>query len=697
MFPTRQSWRPLTAALLVLVSSAGMARETLEEIVVTADFRERAASDLPVSVSVLGEERIREAAVQHFEELIYAVPNLNWSGDGNRARYLQIRGVGELEQYEGAPNPSVGFLIDDIDFSGIGTVATLFDIERIEVLRGPQGTRYGANALAGLVYVQSAAPTEVFEARARVTAGGDDQLSGGAALGGPLAGPGGPRYRASLHHHESDGFRDNPYLGRDDTNGRSETTARGRLDFELGDAWSLRLAALYVDVDDGYDAFAIDNSLTVLSDRPGRDAQESLGASLRASRDIGEELGFTSITSLADSDIDFSFDADWGNPESWAPFVYDYRSSTSRRRRTLSQEFRLSASRQDGREWTFGVYALALDESLRTVNQGVYEDLVVYGFTDSLDERFTSEFEALNLAAFGQRVTPIGENGELTLGLRVENRSTEYRDSQGLALDPSETMFGGELAYAHRIGDDRTAYVTLSRGYKAGGFNLGVAPEGQREFGAEALWNLEAGLKSAWLDGRLQANLAIFANRRDDQQVRSSVQLDLNDPASFVFFTDNAARGETLGLEADFRWFANERLELYASVGLLDATFDSFDGENADLAGREQAHAPAYSAAAGAILRSDRGWFARIDVSARDEFFFDVSHDRRSEAFMLTNLRAGYEAERWSAAIWARNLFDEVYAVRGFFFGNEPPDFPPTLYIRRGDPRQVGVTIDVNF
>jgi len=146
-------------ASLLLWAPAFADAQAIEEIVVTADFRERAASEIPASVTALDAAEIERLAVQHFEELINVVPNLNWSGDGHRARYLQIRGVGELEQYQGAPNPSVGFLIDDIDFSGIGTIATTFDIERIEVLRGPQGTRYGANALAGLVYVQSALPS----------------------------------------------------------------------------------------------------------------------------------------------------------------------------------------------------------------------------------------------------------------------------------------------------------------------------------------------------------------------------------------------------------------------------------------------------------------------------------------------------------------------------------------------------------
>jgi len=684
---------PVRAALALsalFLSAASAAQEALDEIVVSADYRGRLQSELPASVTILDETRLRESALQHFEELIGFVPNLNWSGDGNRARYLQIRGVGELEQYEGAPNPSVGFIIDDIDFSGIGTVATLFDMERIEVLRGPQGTRYGANALAGLIYAQSQAPTDAPEARIRLSAGGDDLVSGGMAFGGPV---GDAAYRLSAHHHESNGFRDNPYLGRDDTNGRSETTLRGKLEWSAGDHWDLRLAAMYADIDDGYDAFALDNSLTMLSDKPGRDAQTSAGLSLKAVRELSGGRSLSSITSFASSDIDFSFDADWGNEESWDPYVYDYVSATRRERRTLSQELRLESS-SDAGGWLVGVFAQQLDEDFASDNQGVYEDNVTYFFQDALDEQFASDFDALNLAVFGQVSRQVGERGEITAGLRAERRTTDYRDSGGLDLDPAETMAGGELSYALRLDDDARLYATLSRGYKAGGFNLGAVPDGRREFDAEYLWNVELGLKSAWLDGRLMSNAALFYNRRNDQQVRTSVQLNPNDPASFVFFTDNAARGRAYGLEADLRWVPVKGVEIYGSLGLLDTEFENFRGLDQNLEGREQAHAPGYSAALGAVYRSDRGFYARVDLQARDRFYFDVSHDERSEAYELVNLRAGIRRESWSVEVWARNLFDEAYAVRGFYFGNEPPDFFNQLFIRRGDPRQVGVTFE---
>jgi outer membrane receptor protein involved in Fe transport len=303
----------------------------------------------------------------------------------------------------------------------------------------------------------------------------------------------------------------------------------------------------------------------------------------------------------------------------------------------------------------------------------------------------------LNLAIFSQIDMPVGDAGGLTLGLRVENRGSDYADSDGLAIEPGETMVGGEIAYQHEVSTSAIAYLSASRGYKAGGFNLGLVPDGRREFGNEVLWSIEGGIKSAWLDGVLAINASVFYNRRDDQQVRTSQQLNPNDPASFVFFTDNAAKGESYGFEADLNWTPTDSLSLFATIGLLDASFDAFVTPDIDLSGREQAHAPRYSLAAGGSYRHAGGLFARIDIAARDSFYFDVSHDEQSRTYELVNARLGFEAERWAVQVWARNLFDETYAVRGFFFGNEPPDFSPTLYIRQGDPRQLGVTLDINF
>ncbi len=695
----RQSSR-ICLAFASLFPAASPAQDVVEEIIVTADYRERAASELPAVISILDRQTINEAAVQHFEELIQLIPNLNWSGDGHRARYFQIRGVGELAQYQGAPNPSVGFLVDDIDFSGIGTIATLFDIDHIEVLRGPQSTRYGANALAGLIYMQSTDPGDSFEGKIQLTAGDDDAFSGGIAVGGPIGGKG-AGYRLSAHHYQSNGFRSNPYLGKNDTNGRDETSLRGRFVWSAGDNWSFKLTGMFSDMDDGYDAFAIDNTLTVLSNNPGKDAQRSIGASFNIDWDGSSRFRITSVSSIAKSDIDFSFDADWGNDDAWAPVLYDFVSLNDRARMTLNREIRI-ISKEAGRifggstDWLAGLYINRLEEDLSTINQGEYFD-PGFNFADSLNERLDSEFEAISVAVFGQLEFNVSEAGRLSIGARFERREVDYFDSSGLSLAPSENMVGGEIVYTHKISNGVTGFATVSRGYKGGGFNLGFVPPGRREFGAESMWNFETGLRASLADDHLLVSGSLFYNIRQDQQVETSFQLNPNDPASFVFFTDNAAKGRTVGLEADVRWQATDALELFANVGLLNAEFDEFVTPQVDLSGRDQAHAPNYTYALGGVYRHESGWFTRIDISGKDGFFFDVSHDQVSEPYSVTNARLGYETDDWVVQLWLRNAFDERFAVRGFFFGNEPPLFPPTLYIRQGDPRQIGVTFERSF
>ena len=681
----------LSIFLLPLAQADDTVNETIEEIIVTADFRGRSVAELPVSVSVLDANYVEQTAVQHLEELVDAIPNLNWSGDGHRARYFQIRGVGELEQYQGAPNPSVGFLIDDIDFSGIGTIATLFDVGSVEVLRGSQGSRYGANALGGLVYVRSTEPSAQSNGRLQLTVGDDATRAIGVAFGGALDEDETVLFRVAAQQHESNGFRDNAFLGRKDTNGRDETGVRLGLAFQTASDLQGRISVIYGRIDDGYDAFALDNSYTMLSDKPGRDAQQSLGTSLRLDwSDIGRGA-LTSITAFASSDIDFSFDADWGNDDSWAPVLYDYISLSERRRDTLSQEFRFTTG-----NWLFGVYALRLDEDFAALNQGEYYD-PGFDFADSLDYAFDSRYESSNVALFTQFETDLGARTHLAAGLRVERRSTEYADSDGLVAGPSDTLWGGELSISRDLGEAAVVYAALSRGYKAGGFNLGPVPDSWRYFGGEAMWTVETGLKSSWFDDRLSLNAALFHAWREDQQARASFQLLPNDPASFGFATINIDGGRTYGAEADLRWLPLDVLETYFSVGLLGGGFDDVIAELPWLGGRDQAHAPAYTLAAGVAYRSEGGFFARLDASAKDAFYFDVSHNQKSQSYALLNARVGYETDDWRVHLWARNLADEYYAVRGFYFGNEPPDFPSNLYTRAGDPRHFGLTIERRF
>jgi iron complex outermembrane recepter protein len=700
---SRSSRRVAAAAIAgALLSPLAAAQQSgaAEELIVTAEFRDADARSLARSVSVIDRAELDSTRLQHFEELTLLVPNLNWSGEGSRARYFQLRGIGELEQYEGAPNPSVGFLIDDIDFSALGAVATLFDVDRVEVLRGPQGTRYGANALGGLVYVRSAAPPSTLSADFELTGGNDDTAAFGAAVGGPLGDSAG--YRVSVHRYESNGFRNNVYLDRRDTYGRDELAARAKLQFDAGERVAIEATALYLDMDNGYDAWAIDNGFDVHSDRPGRDAQRSVAGSVRITAEL-PRFDLVSITGLNTTDATLSFDADWGNPDLWAPVVYDFFSRNERERDTFNQELRFLSKPgaiAGGRgDWLVGVYALALEESNDRLDEGVLDDGFFEPFV--LMQPAETDYDASNVALFGQIDLALDERFGLTAGLRWERRKADYADTYGNAFSPEDRMLGGELALSWHLDGGWMTYARLARGYKAGGFNVSfagvdfdevdnVSPE-QIEFGAESLLSLEAGVKGSWLDGRLRADVGVFEARRDDQQIKIPLQLRLGDPSSFLFLTENAEEGRHRGAEASVEWLPTDRLRLFGSLGLLRTEIVEFSLYPA-LEGREQAHAPRSSYTVGAEYRGGDGWLGRIEVGGRDGFLFDYSHDQRSASYTLVNLRVGREWGPYGVTLWARNLLDEHFTVRGFYFGNEPPDFPDTLYTRLGDPRHVGFT-----
>jgi iron complex outermembrane receptor protein len=688
----------LILSTIVLCGVAALARagendpSELGEILVTATLRPDASANVPTSVSVLTARMLEESGVQHFQDVLALVPNLNWAAGSSRPRNFQLRGIGDLEQYQGAPNPSVAFLIDDIDLSGVGMPATLLDVEQIEVLRGPQGTRYGANALAGLIAVKTADADTNFEARTEATLGDSDTRAIGGVIGGALPGVQGGAIRLVAQRYESDGFRHNAFLGRDDTNGRDERTVRLKL--HLGDqsAFSADFTGLFVDLDDGYDAFAIDNSRTTQSDDPGRDAQRTSGGAARLHW-AGERFDVLSITSYADSHIDFRFDGDWGNDAFWAPFApYDFTSSTQRERRTLTQDLRVASSPLDAQAsshaWLVGAYGRRLEEDNR-------QDDV---FNGEVFRALASEFDARSVALYGEIDWRVTRRLDLGAGLRLERREATYQDNEGPSFDPAEDMVGGHLSAEWHLSSDHMGYATLARGYKNGGFNIGavITPD-RREFRPEYLWNLETGLKSHWLGGRVQTELALFYMRREDQQEQTSFQLDPGDPLSFVFYTDNAAKGENYGAEASLRWRASESVRFDASLGLLETRYIEYVRPDADLSGREQTHAPNWQYALGITWRHPLGFMAHADLTGRDGFYFSASHAEREGVAHFLNLKTGFEGERWTAYLWGANVLDEDYSQLGFFFGNEPPDFIPKRYTQAGDPRQFGATLIYRF
>ncbi len=695
---------------------ADEAAASLEHITVTSEFRQTPLMESASSITVLDDALIADEGAEHFEQLIKSVPNLNWAGGSSRPRYFQIRGVGEQEEYQGAPNASVGFMIDDIDLSGLGMGASLYDVQQVEVLRGPQGTRFGANALAGMIYVKSKDPSLDPEYGVELSGGSDDLRSLAGHASGALDSAGDLRYRLMLQQHQQDGFRDNRYLGRSDTNQRDELSARLKLQWQLGQRLRIDLAALHFNFDNGYDAWTLDNNgFDTLTDQPGTDAQRTSGASLKVTYQLPVGIDLIALTNGADSNHRHAYDGDWANPDYWAdrqctayddnwnpigtePCVYDYLWDKQGKRNTLAQELRLQSTEQTrllsgSTDWLLGLYLGQLRESNAT-------DSTYNGWPDVV---LSSEYKATNSALFAQTDSALSSNMSLSLGARVERRDARYHDDSGEHFDPQETMWGGHIALSYRWDASQQGYLKLARGYKAGGFNMGL-PAGlsqHKQFDAETLYNAEMGLASRWLDGELNTTLALFYMIRNDQQVQGSVQ-EANSP-EFYLYTTNAAKSNNLGLELSAQWQAHATLELYGSLGLMHSAFDGFkavqsDGSYVDMDGRELAHAPGYQASLGATWRPWSHWFFNLNGSASDAFYYSDNHNQKSAAYTLLNARIGYEADNWALYLWGKNLADTQYGVRGFYFGNEPDtDWAPALYERYGDPRSFGLTFSYHY
>ena len=672
-------------------SNAGEQAPAIEEIVVTATLGDDNLRDVPFSVSVLGDAEIAARQATHLDDMLGAVANLNFAKGASRARFLQLRGIGERGQFEEPLNSSVGLIVDGVDLSGIGTVASLYDVQQIEVLRGPQGTLYGANALAGLVNIVTKAPTDTAEFQVDASAASHGTFGVGAVASGPLSERAAARVVARVDR--SDGFIDNDHLGRDDTDNISETTLRGRLSLDVSDAARLDFAGGLLDADNGYDAFSLDNVRTTLSDQPGHDQQKTIYGSAKLSLD-GSSFDTQAHLGVANSDIAYGYDEDWVY-RGFHPWGYNSTDNYLRDRATLTAELRL-LSTPTGRiggatDWIAGLYLLDQDVDLR--REYTY-----------LDADFTSAFAIRRHAAFGQTQTRFGERNLLTFGLRLERHAASYRDSNGIAFDPEDTMFGGRIALTRELANGASLYASLSRGYKAGGFNAdGSLDASLRVYEPETLWNYEAGLKVLAADGRLALRGAVFHMRRDDVQIESSLTRPNPDGSSeFIQYVGNAATGSNNGTELELDYAASDTWLAFARIGLLRTEYQDFttsSGEDFD--GREQAHAPGYQVNVG----SEWNWplssgelFARVEAEMRDDFYFSDNHNVKSDQYQLWHLSAGYRGLNWSLRVWGKNLADEDYFVRGFFFGNDPRDgYTARPFTQLGAPRQAGITLSKSW
>tara|TARA_Y100000592_G_scaffold2169_1_gene3401 strand:+ start:1719 stop:3809 length:2091 start_codon:yes stop_codon:yes gene_type:complete len=662
----------------------------IERVIVSGDFRQTTLDQLSASATILDQERLRSRQPSHIDSVLNSIPNVNFAAGASRGRFVQIRGIGERSQFAEPINPSVSFIVDEFDFSGLAAAGLIFDTKQLEVYRGPQATLYGTGALAGAVKlssndVGSDAPDYV---EARIGNKESYRIEG--ATGDDINTDWG--YRVALVHNRSDGFVENTFLNRSDTANIDETALRFAVEGSVDERTTLALTYRWYDIDNGYDAFSLDNDNKTLSDEPGFDEHQTHAVSARSTTNTAAG-DFILIATHASHNIAYGYDEDW-TFTGFHPWGYTSFDAYYRDVETQTGEMRFvssdSAALFDGMtDWTIGVFYKSTEEKL--LRQYTY-----------LDSDFASEYTPTTTAIYAQTESRLNENLVLVAGLRVENYDFDYADNNQLTRAFDTTMVGGKIALQYTQGD-HFYYGSISRGYKGAGFNPDSrVNDNQRFFDEEYNWNYEVGVKGPLLTPDLIARAAIFYMDRKDTQVSDFDVITRDDgTAGFVDIIDNADLGTNKGAELELSWIASDAWQLDASVGYLSATFEGYTlADGTEVSEQRQAQSPKWTANLYSEYALTDNMLWRVDVDYKSEYRFSDGHDVTSPSTTLVNSEIVVLHGDWQTSLWVQNAFDREYYTRGFGgFSNDPRDeyaFDEPYY-QIGNGRQFGVTVKYAF
>ena len=699
----------------------------IDEIVVTAEFNDIDAYNISSSISVISGNDISKRNANHLEDLLFITPNVNYSSGASRGKFYQIRGIGERSEFTEPVNYSVGVIIDGIDFTGIALGASTFDVKQVEILRGPQGTLYGANALAGLINIVSNDPTEDFYSEIS----GSISEFGGKDFGIIISNSNENNfgYRLGFKNSKSDGFVKNVFLNRNDTNDIDETISRAKFT-KNNDTTKLTLNIFYADIDNGYDAFSLDNNRNTYSDEPGYDRQKTTAASTIFEKTLRNNNTIEILASFSDSELGYAYDEDWSNtgicektPCDSTLFGFDwwYSSFDSFNRDNTNHSIDLRyISNSENVNWVVGLYNR--DQDINLIRKYTY-----------LQNDFKSSFDTRNSAIYGQFTNNFTNKIKFQAGLRYEDRRADYLDNNGpvpegfvcIEVYPrpdsclfdnnyskSENFWGGQISLQNQITENTMIYVLLSRGYKPGGVNIdGQISQQNLNYDSETMWNYELGVKTNNQNKTIFLQASVFYQDRDDVQTKQSLVTSIDSgivggdcPCSFADYIGNAASGSNYGLELEFLWILNNKIEIFSTLGLLETEFKNFisyshinadpeNGRGFDLSGREQSHAPKYQFNLSLNYNLSENLFFNLNLEAKDEFYFSDRHDSKSKSYNLLNFVVSYKKNSYEINFYGKNITDEDYQTRGFgSFGNDPRKFYITeQYNQYAAPRVFGI------
>lgn len=677
------------AALIVctaLISEPAWTKEaqktTLETITVTANKQKEDIQDVPISITAFDALTLEDKNISSLTELADFIPNLAIISGGTPGVYMPVmRGIhNEMGTY----SVSTPIFVDGVPIlSFSGYEDTLQNIERVEVLRGPQGTLYGKNALGGVINIITRQPSNEFEGKVSAVGAEDYRKEFSVNLNGPIV-QDKLFFGLAGQFYEKDGFIKNGNT-KDNENDKGHWYGKGLMNWKPVDDLSIKLIVSHLQYDDkgpnmglsetGAAAFDPLGTMGLLAsgDREvysGFDAEgksRTNTQSLQISYDLGKTLNLTSTTTHREYEGRNTIDWDF-NP------IGMMDTSSNEDYTTWSQELRLSSTTET-MKWVAGFYYDKDDNGFKQVTTSVFPTMNGVNASDSGGETY---------ALFGHLRYALTDRLGVTGGLRYEHQDKDFQDNTG-ALDSSWEDVSPKFSLDYSFTPEVMGYATVAKGFLTGGFNTQSGFTGlDKTYDKEQLWSYEVGAKARFFDNKLIVNGALFYMDIDDMQVTETVVVQ-NVPWTQI---SNAATAVSYGAELEIQARITSRLTLTGSLGYTNVEFDEFKDALGDYSGNNAPNAPAYTFSIGGVYRMENGFFAGVDMVGYGKTYGDFANTYMRDAYQLINGKIGYEADNWDIYLYGKNIFDKDYTWAGAGNGYW------NIY---SDPREMGLKLTCRF
>jgi iron complex outermembrane receptor protein len=676
-------------------------RVALPPVTVEAQKEPEDPRKLPVSVTAVSKDTIERAGIRTVSDAAIFAPNTFFTEFSSRKlSNARFRGIGASPA-----NPAITTFIDGVpQLNANSSSIDLLDVQQIEFVRGPQSALFGRNTLGGLVNVTSARPGFTkWTGGASVPFGNFSafELRGnasGALVADTLSAS------AAFSYSARDGYTINDVTG-DDLDSRDAISAKGQLLWLPASNWEARLIVTAERAEDG--DFAL-NDLEALRQTPHRSSRDFegytdrtvFGTTIQSARK-GSRVNLSTTTGLVRWTSEDSTDLDYSamplitrlNAEDDFQFTQEVRVASAAPT-TLSDNASL--------KWQSGAFLFT-----QSYHQDAANTFAPFVFNPQVASAVTwytpvAELDDFGLGIFGQGTVTLNGNLDLVAGARLdyESKNADLKTffdpavASPTVLTPEDsfTNISPQLAAMYHLQPDRSVYGTVSRGFKAGGFNP-ASPIGSEAYGEELTWNVEGGYKSLWSNGRFAFNAAAFFISWDD------LQLNVPNLASAgQLYIASVGGASSKGIELDVSARPLSGVDVFGAFGYTHARFgDDTSAVGQDVSGNEIPNTPDYTASMGVqYARAVRQAtvYGRADLVLYGAFHYDEANTQSQGAYSLTNLRGGFRRNMFFVEGWVRNLFDTEYIPVGFAYG---PLAPSGFIGESGAPRTFGVRAGITF